>query len=131
MLWKVKYTDFAVPSEDHEALNNVFQFPNVPWPAVTAEIRHQSVRQDELFPPVLAFGFGEEALNQFWNVAYALTQRRKIQRDDRKTVIKVLAESAIFDHCLEIAMRRRDDTHVHGTRGGRAHFLDFTLLDKT
>src|SRR4029077_9259864 len=96
MLWKIKYTDFAVPSEDHEALNNVFQFPNIPWPAVMAEIRHQSVRQEE-FPLVLAFGFGEEVLNQFWNVVYALTQRREIQRDDRKTVIEVLAKSAIFD----------------------------------
>ncbi len=48
--------------------------------------------------------------NQIGNVVDTSTQRRQFEWDNRKPVVEVLTEGAIFDHGFQVAVRGDDDT---------------------
>ena len=66
--------------------------------------------------------------NQKLDVLAALAERRQMNRHHVEPVEKIGAEPALFDHRLEVAVRRRHEAHVDvdGARG--AEPLDLLLL---
>jgi hypothetical protein len=57
-------------------------------------------------------GLFGEVLGQFEDVAFALTQRRQLDRELREAVVQVLAEFAFADQRRQIAVGRGDDPHI-------------------
>ena len=63
------------------------------------------------------------------NVLAALAQRRKLQTHDTEPVEQIFAEPAVPHFFLELAVRRGDDTYVHGDRLVRPHATDLPLFE--
>src|SRR5262249_47187744 len=67
---------------------------------------------------------GEEMLDEEGDVLAPVPERGELDRDDVEAVVKIFAERARADALLEVAVRRRDDAHVHRAllrRADRAH----------
>ncbi len=65
---------------------------------------------------------------QFRNVVDPLAQRRQVDLERVDAVNKVLAELALRDHLLQIAVRRTNDPHVDHRRLVLADAADFAAL---
>ena len=63
-----------------------------------------------------------------WNVVGSLAQGGQQEREDIESIIKVAAESAVGGHLCQIAVRRRDETHVDLDRLVAAETLEFLFL---
>src|SRR5262249_32641634 len=57
-------------------------------------------------------------------------QRRNAHGDHRESEVEVAAEASAIHLALEIAVRRRDDAHVHLARMRLADATDLTLLER-
>ena len=62
------------------------------------------------------------------NVVDALAQRRDRQRKDTQAIVEIGPERSVFDHLHQIAVRRRDDPHVHLLGSRAPEPLELTLL---
>src|SRR4051794_70196 len=51
----------------------------------------------------------QKMIDQDREVALAVTQRRKLELDDREPIVKVRTERALVDLGAQVAVRRRDD----------------------
>ena len=60
----------------------------------------------------------------------ALAQRGQADRHDVEPVEEVLAERALRDELLQIAVRRRDEAHVDADRLDAADALELALLQR-
>src|SRR5690606_19330686 len=58
----------------------------------------------------------------------ALAQGREPHREDREAIPEVLAERALRDHAVQVAMGRRDDAHVDVDRARAADARERALL---
>src|ERR1700722_11819898 len=65
------------------------------------------------------------------DVARPIAQRRNVQGHDIEAEIKILAEAALADLFLEIAIRGCDEADVDLDRVGTADAIDLALLDRT
>ena len=63
------------------------------------------------------------------NVLRALAQRRHADREDGEAVVEVAAEAPLADLFAEVAIRRRDDAHVHLDRPRAAEALELAGLE--
>ena len=59
-----------------------------------------------------------------------LAERRDARADDGEAEVEVLAEAALVDLALEVAVRRRDDADVHATRLRLADAADLARLER-
>ncbi len=59
-----------------------------------------------------------------------LAERRHAHADDGEAVVEVVAEAALVDLALEVAVRRRDDAHVDALRCDVADAPDLALLER-
>ena len=62
------------------------------------------------------------------NVLDALAQRRNRDRKDVETIVEIASERSVFDHALEIAVRRGDDPHVDALGSRAAEAFELALL---
>ena len=62
------------------------------------------------------------------NVRATLTQWGELDREDRETIVEILAESSLRDKLAEIAIRGRDDAHVNLDGARRTNARDFAFL---
>lgn len=64
-----------------------------------------------------------------FNILAALSERRNVNRKNMQSEVEVLARLPFHRHPLEIAMRGRDDAHVHFRRLGAAQWFELALLN--
>ena len=69
-----------------------------------------------------------EVLDEQGDIVGAVAQRRQDDGDDVEAVVEVIAESALADHRLEVAVRRRDDAHIDVNGFLTADAVEFLLL---
>ena len=69
-------------------------------------------------------------LDEQRRVAGALTERREADRDDVESVEEILAERALRDQLLQIAVRRCDEADVDAHRLDPADALELALLER-
>src|SRR5688572_23986747 len=62
------------------------------------------------------------------NVVDALAQRRDGDRKNIQAIVQIRSERSVFDHLRKIAVRGRDDPHVHPLGPRAAEALKLTLL---
>src|ERR1019366_5268521 len=102
---EVVQRDFVTAGQHDDSLDDVLELPHVARPGVYAEVRQHPCWQHQVRSPLLFLRLEKEVLDQFRNILGALPERRKLQWNYRQTVIQVLAEGLVFDHCLQIAVR--------------------------
>ena len=102
---------------DDQALDHVLELADVARPRIVAE-RLEGVGLDAL--DQVAVGGGEarqEVLDQAGDVFLALAQRRHPEVDDVQAVVEVLAELALGDEVLQVAVGGGDDADVDAAPG--------------
>ena len=114
--------------EDHCALDDVLQLPDVARPRIVHQGLHDGGR-DGLDPPAHPPGeLLSEMADQPRDVVTAFSQRRQHDREDVQAVVEVFAEAAVGDHSRQVAVRGRHQAHVHLDRLRAAQALELLLL---
>jgi hypothetical protein len=112
--------------EDEHPAQAVFQLAHVPRPRVAAE-QPTASRDSAGFGSPAPRHAPEERLGQYRDVVGAVTKRH-LQRDHVQAMVKIGSEQALRDGLFEIAVRRREDAHVHAHGLGAADALERPLL---
>ena len=71
----------------------------------------------------------DEILHQHRDVVFPLSEGWHFDRKDIEPIKKVAAETAVRGGSAQIAIRGRNDAHVHTDRLSTADALEFTLLE--
>ena len=122
--------DLGAAREDDRALDDVLELAHVARPGVAGQRGHAPRRRGRA--PCLPVA-RRELLRRSARPARgmslgAIAQRRQRDREDVEPVVEVLAELAVGDQLLEVAVGRRDDAHVDLDRLGAADALELALL---
>ncbi|OPY04690.1 MAG: hypothetical protein A4E67_02271 [Syntrophaceae bacterium PtaB.Bin038] len=104
--------DDRVAGDDHGALENVDQFAHVARVIVLDQLVPGFLAHPLDLLAVLRRELREEMVDQGGNVLLALPQRREVHVHHVETVEEVLAERAVPDPGLEVAVRGGDDPDV-------------------
>ena len=115
--------------QDHRALDDVLELAHVARPGVrrpATPARAGSMPRTRL-PMVCAY-FWTKCSHEQRDVAGPVAQRRQRDREDVEPVVEILAELAVGDQLLEIAVGRRHHAHVDLDRLGAADALELALL---
>src|SRR5271168_1722563 len=118
----------AVGHED-DALQRVFQFPDVPRPAVALQGLHGLFREGLGGNMIGRAVDAGEVVNEQGNVREALAQRRQKHRDDVNAVIEVLAEAILAHRFLQVLVRGREQPEIHGYGPLAAQVNDRVVLE--
>src|SRR5947207_7983384 len=109
---RVHVEHLAAP-EDQRALDHVLELADVAGPPVALEDRerrggHGAHGLAELRRPVL-----DEVGDEQRDVLAPLAQRRDVDRDDVEAVEEILSEDPVLHGLRDVAVRCRDQAHVH------------------
>src|SRR5262249_24422922 len=86
--------------------------------------------REPLLPTLQPFACDlEEMLDEQRQIAFALPERRKNDRNDVQTVEEVFAKAPFPNLCLEILVRRRDDPDVDLDRAISPDPLELSFLE--
>src|ERR1041385_6030597 len=113
------------------ALDDVLEFTDVAGPIVRLELLNVGGGQVPRLDPEFARRFFEKVLRESRNVFGAFSKRRQLNRENAQPVIKILTESSGFNFIFEVAICRRDDADIDGTRAVFAELLELPLLQDT
>ena len=67
-------------------------------------------------------------VGQRWDVVSSVTEWRAHERKNVQSIIQIGSESTPLDLRLEVAIRCRDNAHVHPACPALAHPFEFTFL---
>src|SRR5438445_615160 len=111
-LGQIVHPDALAGGQRHRALHAVLQLADVPRPGVGEQpLRHrrrEAAHRLRHLPGVVA----DEALREKQDVASAHAQRRQLDADDVQAEVEILAQAALLDGRLEVAVGGGDDAHV-------------------
>ena len=115
----------------YSLLQQILQLPHVarPWRADNRRERVGRKRRHRL--AVTGGNLPQKMCCQQRNIFAPFSQRRQFQRDHVQAIKQVFSKRAIRAHLIEIAMRSRDDAHVHIHRLRRAHGPHRAVLQHT
>src|SRR5437867_9864876 len=119
----------ALARERDGALDLVAELAHVARPVEAYEALERAGLEPGDALAVRLGGCPEEAIGKQWDVLPPRAQRREADRECDQPVVEVLAEAACRDLRGEVAVRRRDDTHVDPARPVVAHRHDLALLE--
>src|SRR5215831_7844716 len=70
----------------------------------------------------------QEMVHEQRNIVRSLAERRHPDRYDSKTVVKIVAERAVSDHLLQIAIRGRNHADIDLDWTGLSNLVDLAFL---
>ena len=99
-------------ADDHRLVHLVLELSHVPGKVVAGEPRERGRRDslDRLAEPCAVLL--HEVMHEHHDVLGPLAQRRQVHREHVDPVVQILAKIPRGDECVEITIRRGDDTHV-------------------
>jgi len=104
--------DFLGRFQRHRPLDGIFQFAHVAGPVIVPQDLKRP-RTDARYVlahrPVVT---RQKMIYQDLQILRALPQRRNVNRDDRDPIVKILPEKSQLDALLQVAVGRRNQTHV-------------------
>src|SRR3984893_17367317 len=86
--------------ERGEPTGEIFEFPNIAWPAIALEAI-EGIRLDPFERQTFSGGEHEEMLREIADILEAFAQRRQPQREDVQTEKQILAEEALADQAAK------------------------------
>src|SRR6185369_13392231 len=114
---------------DQFPLHQVFQFPDIPRPAIV----HKSFQRTgcngggDGYPQFPAFQLHKMAC-EGRVIFFALTKRGNDDREDIQTEPEVFTETVFRNHALKVAVGGRDYPDINGDRLASSNTLDFPVL---
>lgn len=99
--------EFPIGKAQHP-LDDVFQFTDVPGPAVSREVTDQRGCEADVRHVVAFARLVEEVFGELGNVLAALAEGWELQGNNSEPIKEVLPKSTVFDHCREVAVRGGD-----------------------
>jgi hypothetical protein len=107
----------------------VLQLPDIARPVVALERGQRRLRQRQAGPPGLDGRLVQDALGQQPDVLAARAERGQLEHQTLEAEVEVLAEPSLGDAPLEVAVRRRDHTHVDPGRPRGADTIEALFLE--
>ena len=104
--------DFGSFSQQHGAVDGVFEFAHIAAPGIGKQHALGVVRKGALRQPVHIGVFLRKEASELYDVACALTKRRNTQIDDVEAIEKVLAERPFAHGLTKVAIRGCDNADV-------------------
>src|ERR1700733_14310805 len=120
---------YGAPRQNHGALNEVLQFPDVAWPRVAHHAFHGCLWNGFDLPVELLRVLVGVVPDQMRNVLGPVAQSRNGDREDVQPIIEILPEFTFCNHLSEIAMRGCYQPHIGLDRPRAAQTLEFPLLE--
>jgi hypothetical protein len=121
----------AIPAQNDGTLNHVLQLTDIARPLCAFEVV-ESTRIDAVNCAAEARGvLGHEVLHQVRYVFRALAKRRQLDRKNVQPVEEIATESFVANVFFQIAVRRRNYTHIYLDRLHAAKALELVLLEHT
>src|SRR6266566_2910658 len=128
----IDHERLAPPLTQHDgALDHVLELAHVARPVVGREPLQGLLLDIADGLPRLLCEAVDQVLDQDRNVVGAFAQRRQADGEDVQPIEQILPEPAALHRGLEIAVARREHTHVHHNRMTAADALDLSLLEHT
>ena len=117
-----------VVSQDHPALDHVFQFADIAGPVVMQKGLHGKVGNPQGIFVVKAVVFANEVFNKQRNVFLALSQWRNFDSENVEPVEQICAKFAVIDSTLEIFIAGGNDPYIDGNGVGATDPFHFPFL---
>src|ERR1700734_4165158 len=99
--WRFQY---GTERQNHGALNEILQFPDIAWPRVAHHTFHGCCWNGFDLPVELLRVLVSVVPGQMRNVLGPVAQRRNGDRKDAQPVKEIVPECSFIDHLSEIAM---------------------------
>src|SRR6185503_13313295 len=112
----------------HQAVNLVLELPHVARPGVALHHRERLGMETADGLPLVAREAFDEMQRKRRHVLATLAERRHDDRKHAQAVEQIEPESPGLDLAAEIAIRRRDESHVDAASRRRAHRPNLPLL---
>ena len=130
-LWQLIETKAATmpAAHCHGMFDSIFEFPNVPRPEISLENIHDVRVEIKHHRPHLQGKPSQEVPRQRFDIARAFPQGRNVNGNNADTVIEILAELAIRDHLLQVAVGGSNQAHIDGHVHGAAQRTDDPSLE--
>src|SRR5579859_6654215 len=106
--------------ENHNALDDVFEFANVAGPVILGEVGEGFFADLHAGAAILATELGEEFAGEERDVLLAFAEGRHEKRNDVEAIEEVFAEVALGDFLFEILVGAGDEAHVDAKGLGAA-----------
>ncbi len=115
---------------DYSTLDDILQFSDVAWPIVAFQSLHHFIGNpiDRLALPLRKLL--NEVFDQNRDIVLPLPQRRKVNRENIKAIVKIGPELPFLYHAPQVLVGRRDEPHVDLKRAGAAQALDLFFLKR-
>lgn len=102
----------AILLEDADAVGEVAQLTDIPWPAIALEELSSLGRQTQGRHVVALGAHRSEETEEQGDILHTATQGRHLDGYGIETEEEVFAEAATLDSLLQIHIRRSDDAHI-------------------
>jgi len=119
------------PRQDQAAPDDVFQLSHVSGEVVAHEQIHGLARNGLFRSTGLVRVFGQEVFGQQGDVGTPAPERRNLDGDHGQPVVEIFTESSGLHLGHQVAVRGRDEPHVHGARDVGADALHDPVLQHT
>jgi hypothetical protein len=114
--------------QDHGTLNEILQFTNIPRPVPCRQPLDYRRRNCIDLLLHLLRKLLHKIAHQKRDILLAVSQRRNSDWKYIQAIVQIAPKFSICNHLFEIAVRSRDQAHVHLARVGAAKTLKLTLL---
>ena len=118
----------AVGLKDEGPLENVFQLADVTRPAIIDELLHGALADavDALADP--NHEFVDQKVHEERDIRRTIAQRREMNGEDVKSVVKILAEGFFLNSFEQVAVGGGDYADIDPDRGVAPDAVEFLLL---
>ena len=118
-----------MPIPQHDtSLDDVLQFAHITGPRMARQSSHKSGSHAAALLLVQPGKHAKKIFGQQGNIFGALPQRRHGNFHDRNTEVKVIAEGALANHLLQIAIGGTNDANINGYLVCATHGSNAALL---
>ena len=127
---KIVRSDLVL-ADDQRSFDDVLQLSDVAGPVVGFHDLHAFGGEFHALLSGLSGKGVHEEFSQIGDVLLTFSQRRQLDLEDGKTEIQVFPELFVFDFMLQVAVGRRDDSHIDIGVFGVADLDELLVLQDT
>src|SRR5262249_4485073 len=116
-------------SKEHQALNCVSQFADIPRPRMILQRGDRALREVHRLPSIGCSHLPGEMLDQHADVLPPLAKRRQKKREHEHSMKQILPKLALAHLRFKVTMSGDDDAHIHDNCTIASNALDLTFFE--
>src|SRR5262249_20819280 len=126
---QIRKRDHVRSTDDQRSFNNVAKLADVARPMIAPERLHAFAVNPPYFLSSEREQFLEKSLDETWQIVDSVAERRQLDRKHIQPVEEVLAELAVANRGIEVAIRGGQHADIAGDLGGSAEAPELALLE--